>query len=128
MDKKEKKLLSIFSRLNPADMDSVQAFAEFLLSRSPGAPAPVEPLDMPRPPEETVPSAIRRLSRTYPMLDKTRYLGRVSEFMNRSIIGGEKAESVIDDLEKFFREAYLEFRRDSSGEEEPPADSRPDDP
>ncbi len=113
------RLLEIFSQLSPGDQATVAAFSEFLLERSgrgTGAAASLlqdapdieipAPLDIARPGEERVVAAVKRLSATYPMLDKTRMLGVTSDLVTQHILQGREAAGVIDDLEQAFRDEY----------------------
>ena len=78
MASRDDRLLEFFRRLDTADQSTLLAFAEFLAFRSgPVADAkPVvkqevaEPEPIPRPEEESVVAAVKRLSKTYPMLNK----------------------------------------------------------
>jgi len=76
-------LLSLFRSLPGAEQATLLAFAEFLHSRSGGqalqslSPEPAvipEPEPIPRPPQESVIKAVKRLSQTYHMLDKNKML------------------------------------------------------
>ena len=65
-----------------------------------------EPESIPRPAEEKVVAAIKRLSRTYPMLDKNAMLGATSDLMMQHVLQGRDAKEVIDELEQVFRDEY----------------------
>ncbi len=75
----EKQLVGMFLKMSALDQVALLAFAEFLSQRAvPNAvaiPVPeveelLEPVDIPRPKDERVVAAVKRLSRTYPMLNK----------------------------------------------------------
>ena len=107
-----RRLLDIFERLEETDRRTLLRFAEFL-AQSTGAEASVpearavpEPKPIPRPPEESVVKAIRRLSDTYFMLDKEPLLNETSSLMAQHVMQGRAAAEVIDELERLFREAY----------------------
>ncbi len=113
----EARLLSLFRTLSAGDQSTLLDFAAFLASRGSGAaaqppaaparPAPVpEPEAIPRPAEEKVVAAIKRLSRTYPMLDKNAMLGATSDLMMQHVLQGRDAKEVIDELEQVFRDEY----------------------
>jgi len=104
-------LLQAFAALTPVNRDSVLAFAQFLLARQgtdESAPhaLPREPLVIPRPTEETVVAAIRRLAQTYPMLNKDDLLHQSSSLMGGHMLQGHPARDVIDELETLFAAAY----------------------
>jgi hypothetical protein len=58
---------------------------------------------------ETVVAAIRRLSASYPMLDRRRLLNTTSSLMAQHILQGRAAAEVIDQLEQAFLEHYREL-------------------
>ena len=84
------------------------AFAEFLQSRTrPETPEQLAtPLPIPRPPQETVISAIKRLTKTYPMLDIVRLLNEVSVLMSQHVLQGQAENQVVDELEQLFLRHY----------------------
>ncbi len=111
----KKKLARIVSSLSAPQRATLLEFAEFLLSRTgsvkqPGQTVPVqEPEPIPRPEKETVINAIKRLSKTYTMLDKAKLLNHTSSLMSQHIIHGRAAAEVIDELEKVFAEYYQAY-------------------
>jgi len=109
----EKRLLEVFGRLGDEQQDRLIAFAEFLAAGAPEEGAR-EPLAIPRQESETVTLAIRRLVRTYPMLDRRRLMGEAAQFMAQHAIDGRPASEVIDDLEVLFVRHYEQ--RKSKGE------------
>ncbi|MGD8592686.1 MAG: Crp/Fnr family transcriptional regulator [Gammaproteobacteria bacterium] len=120
----EKKLLKLFNRLDAPERDMLLGFAEYLVSRASEAAkreqAVPQPLDVPRPDQESVVAAIKRLSSTYHMLDDPRLLNEASVLMSQHVMQGREAEHVIDDLQvlfnKFYEQMLAEF--DDSGEDE----------
>lgn len=118
MDREQQhRLLQIIEKLSPHDQAAVASFAEFLLSRTGGAgtvpdpvaaaPVPVPDIEpVPRPENEKVVAAVKRLSRTYFMLDKKKMLGVTSDLVTQHVIQGREASEVIDDLERIFDEHY----------------------
>lgn len=111
MNVAERRLLQAWRSLPEGGRASLLDYAEFLQQRQTAAIAveavPQTPLDIPRPREESVIKAVRRLNATYPMLESDHsLLNEVSAQMTRHIIHGEKADSVIDQLELIFRQKY----------------------
>lgn len=111
MNAAERRLLQAWRSLPEGGRVSLLDYAEFLVQRQTAAsvvPAVAQvPLDIPRPSEESVIKAVRRLNATYPMLGTDHsLLNEVSAQMTRHIIHGEKAERVIDQLELIFRQKY----------------------
>ena len=85
-------------------------FAEFLANKEVGDESASEtipePVAIDRPSDETVISAIKRLTASYPMLDKDKLFGETSNLMMLHVMKGEDAEIVIDKLEIVFQEHY----------------------
>jgi hypothetical protein len=109
-----KELIAIFDRLSAADQANVQAYAEFLASRSEQTESEislVSPKDIPRPEEETVVAAIRRLTDTYDMLERRLLLDETSTLMSAHILQGEEAVVVIDKLESLFASHYEQYQQ-----------------
>ena len=121
MDAAEQQLIRIFRRLDAADRATLYAFGEFLAQRGgavvepPPAPAAAEPGVIPdpepieRPASETVVGALKRLSRTYPMLDKSLMLSATSDLVAKHILQGTEAAGAIDALEEIVREHYRQL-------------------
>ncbi len=110
MSSADERLLELFRRLPAAEQETALAFVEFLVTRS-GVdvePAPVpEPQPIPRPDNESVIAAIRRLSESYPMLDRSKMLHETSGLMAQHVMQGRAAAEVIDELELLFRRHYV---------------------
>ncbi len=109
----EPRLTRLFRSLGEDDRRTLLAFAEFLAAgRQPtAAPAPpVAPTPLPRPEQETVIAAIRRLSRTYPMLDRGPMLNETSALMSAHVLQGRNEAVVIDDLEALFLRHFSDYR------------------
>lgn len=115
-DKKQRKLLSVFLQLDESAKDSLLDYAGFLLSKSKQdgetdsadivSADSLQPDMIPRPQQESVIAAIKRLSRTYSMLDKQDMLHETSDLMTSHVIKGRPASEVIDDLEVLFISHY----------------------
>ena len=105
-----KRLCRIFDALSVTDRDTLLAFAEFLQARAQPVPSPsLEIHPHPRPAGESVVAAIKRLSATYPMLDKARMLNETSSLMAQHVMSGRPAAEVIDELEALFKQHYQEL-------------------
>lgn len=111
MKRDEKELLRLFRALPIEQQDTLFAFAEFLSSRAVDTPLEIgEPEIIPRPVEEKVVQAIKRLRITYPMLDHSKMLHEISEHMTQHVMMGKPAAAVIDELETVFRQHYEALR------------------
>lgn len=110
-NKDVKRLQEIFSGLTPAAAQQLLEFAEFLYVRHAAVvAAPLLRQDIPRPAQESVIKAIKRLSATYPMLDRGKMLHETSALMTQHVVQGRDATAVIDDLEALFRQHYARQR------------------
>jgi hypothetical protein len=112
-NKQERQLVKIFKVLNSNNKATLLAFAEFLKTRSidnvedQGQQESVTiPLDIERPGQESVIKAIKRLSATYPMVDKEKILHPISALMTAHMLQGKEAEKVIDELQILFLQEY----------------------
>lgn len=114
----ERRLTRLYRSLGPADRDTLFAFGEFLASRGAAhaqeAPHPLEPASIPRPREETVIGAIKRLSHKYYMLDRSAMLNDTSSLMGTHVLQGRPAGKVIDELEELFARYYAEYREEKA--------------
>lgn len=123
MSPEERSLLEAYRRLDSAQQQSVLAFAEFLalrapLPRPPVCPpeqpmpicAPEQPMPIARPENESVVKAIKRLSATYPMLDRKKLLHETSNLVNEHVMQGRDARAVIDAIEAVFARHYEKYK------------------
>ncbi len=110
-DQGEQQLLAAFRLLAGEDRQALIAFAEFLTARSSGVDAsgPIAALQPePRPADESVVMAIKRLTRTYPMLDRRKLMGPTSLLVSQHALQGRAAVQIIDELEVVFERHYRE--------------------
>jgi len=98
----ERALLELFGRLDPAQQDELVSFAEFLAGGARRARSDNEPVLLARPARETVTAAIRRLVRSYPMLERRKLMAEASRLLAQHALEGRAAVEVIDDLEAAF--------------------------
>jgi hypothetical protein len=111
----EKRLLALYNGLPEAERKSLLDFAEFLATRAapPVPEVPQTPLDIPRPAEESVVAAMKRLRASYPMIDHSKMLHEASGLMGEHMMQGRPASEVVDELEAMFLR-YYEKHTDSS--------------
>ncbi|MDP2831886.1 MAG: hypothetical protein Q8Q28_01030 [Pseudomonadota bacterium] len=104
----ERRLLRLYRALSPGRQEGLLDYAEFLLARVPPEmpEVPSEPLAIPRPVQESVVKAIKRLRETYPMLDRAKILHETSALMMQHLVHGKSAPEVIDELEAMFRRHF----------------------
>lgn len=121
MSAKEQQLSEIFRQLDAGAQEMLLTFADFLVSRSPAQKAPrmrepvviPEPEQIERPAGETVIAGLKRLSRTYPMLDKSVMLSATSDLVAQHIMQGTDTAAVIDELETIFEKQYRLMKEDA---------------
>ena len=115
----DEQLLAVWRHLGAGDRATLLAFAEFLQQRGatsiqqpdPSPPASIaEPEAIERPATESVVAALNRLSKTYPMIDKSEMLSATSDLVATHIMQGTEAGTVIDQLEAIFSEHYRQLR------------------
>ena len=108
-----KQLTEIFEYLPAQQQKTLIEFAEFLKSRAP-KPQPVitEPVNIPRPETESVIAAIKRLTETYPMVERSSIFNETSELMMQHTMTGRQAIEVIDELEILFEVRFKKIIED----------------
>jgi hypothetical protein len=115
----EERLRAILERVSPADAETLLAFGEFLAARASqaagtgdtrqaeaGSEPASQPVGIPRPEAESVMQALKRLSATYPMLDRKKLLDATSTLVMQHLAAGRDRVEVIDELEIVFRREY----------------------
>ncbi len=114
-NRQEKQLIDYYSSLSSSDKDNLLAFAEFLSQRVTSNNVDKElierttqsqPVAIQRPETESVIKAIKRLTATYPMVEKENLLHSISDLITAHMMQGKKAEIVIDELEDLFLNAF----------------------
>ncbi len=114
MDQREKRLLKSFAALADAQQQALLDYAEFLRERhAPEQAAPAaEPVAIPRPQQESVVAAIKRLRATYPMVDSGALLNEASSLMAQHLLQGRAGPEVIDELEELFAQSFADLDTD----------------
>lgn len=114
----QKKLNEIAPQLKTPQLQSLLDFAQFLGEQHGivEEETVTEPQPIDRPDQESVVAAIKRLSATYPMLDKGKMLQETSSLVAAHVMQGREATEVIDELEEVFYNHYqkLKSQRESS--------------
>lgn len=112
LDSEEKKMLRLFRSLNQDQQKTVAAFVAFLAADAhsfSSRTGPEQPVDLPRPGQESVVKAIKRLRATYPMLDQNKLFHETSQFMTEHLMHGKPASEVINELEVMFSRHYQHY-------------------
>jgi len=119
-NKQERQIIKLFKSLDATNKESLLAFGEFLQTRTSSSNPDDQSVDVvaselveiARPEEESVIKAIKRLSATYPMVDKETILHPISNLMTSHIIQGRTAPEVIDDLQALFLGEYESLKNE----------------
>ena len=112
MAKAKQRLSKLLEDMGPGQQQSLLDYAEFLLHKSAAtesAQVKQQPLEQPRPPDENVVAAIKRLRASYFMLNTDDLLNETSSLMAEFMIQGREATAVIDDLENLFDNHYQKY-------------------
>ena len=112
MGSQKKRLIQLLEGMNQQQQQTLLDFAEFLQQKNTSTDTTDEkqqPIDHPRPPNENVVAAIKRLRASYFMLNTDQLLNETSTLMAQFMIQGREAESVIDDLETLFENHYQKY-------------------
>ena len=136
MTEQEQTLLALFNNLSEQDAQTLLRFAEFLANsdspieivaesktepqdekaQQPASEASIpQPVQIEKPVEEKVVDALKRLSATYPMLDKKKLLDKASALVAQHVMFGQPAAVVINQIEEMFRKEYDQFVEDYKG-------------
>jgi len=136
LTEQEQTLLALFNNLTEQDAQTLLRFAEFLANSD----SPIEIVDEPetklqedepqvsavtssvpkpvpieRPAEEKVVDALKRMSSTYPMLDRKKILDKASALVAQHVMFGQPAAVVINQIEEMFEKEYAQFVEDYKG-------------
>ncbi|MBF0179654.1 MAG: Crp/Fnr family transcriptional regulator [Magnetococcales bacterium] len=115
VDQDRKRLLALWRQLGEEERRGLLRFAQCLANESREAetvePAVADlPLAIPRPAVESAVAGLKRLKKTYPMIEADeRVLGEASRILMQKVLGAADAE-VIDQLEAFFAQRYQGWR------------------
>ncbi len=108
-NKPEKRLQQIYKDLPDEQQQQLLDYAEYLAERHPPQqPESTEVVEIARPEEESVVEAIKRLSKSYHMIDRSKMLHETAGLMTQHMMQGREAAEVIDDLEALFKRYYQE--------------------
>ncbi|MBI3560240.1 MAG: Crp/Fnr family transcriptional regulator [Gammaproteobacteria bacterium] len=122
MTPQQQQLLAYFAQLQDQDAHTLLRFAAFLAQGQSASAVLVntasvipQPNLLPRPDQERVVDAIKRLTGSYPMLDKKKLLHQTAGLVAEHVMSGKPAKLVIDELEAVFRRAYDQFTAQQRG-------------
>jgi hypothetical protein len=101
------RLAALHARLDERARAMLLEFAEFLAARA-ERPDTARVVTL-RPAHESVLHAVRRLNRTYPMLDRAKLMRPVGDLLSQHLVDGRDAVAVIDELEALYAATFGEF-------------------
>ncbi len=111
MKKNEKLFLNQFKQLNELQQQSVMDFTFFLLSQQnnheQGKIQVPQLID--KQADESVIAALKRLTATYPMINKNGVLDKATLLMSQHLLQGKEKIKVIGELESLFSEKYQQY-------------------
>ncbi len=109
------KLVELYETLDTERQNSLFDFAEYLTSLGDLVTKEIgQPEAIPRPEQETVVGAIKRLKVTYPMIGSMTVFSDASSLMTEHMVSGRDAVEVIDDMEKLFAKAYQDLLQENT--------------
>jgi chitinase len=106
------KIKQLLSQLDEQHQQTVLDYATYLVQQygiDKHRETGLEPAAIERPKQETVIAAIKRLKKTYTMLDTDIMLSETSALMGQHILKGRAASAVIDELQSIFRTRYEQY-------------------
>lgn len=121
-DQEQKRLLTAWQLLGKEERRTVRLFAEFLSHQTDlnttekTTLTPQTPHPIPKPEKESAVLALKRLKKTYPMIEADlALLDDASRLLLKKIMGTTDA-AVIIDLEELFAQRYREWKLNNTGQ------------
>lgn len=112
--KNSQQLISVYESMDEQSRQSLSDFADFLYERStPVVKQVPPPKEIPRPPQETVVGAIKRLKSSYHMVENMAVFSAASSLMTDHMVKGRELDEVVEEMEKLFEEAYRKMLQDN---------------
>jgi hypothetical protein len=113
MKSNQQALLELYNALGEDQQRSLLDYAEFLQSKAETQHRQIsEPIAIPRPENETVVGAIKRLKQSYPMVDSMEVFAVASNLMTDHMVKGRDADEVISEIEALFEDSYQKILRE----------------
>ncbi|MBF0583710.1 MAG: Crp/Fnr family transcriptional regulator [Magnetococcales bacterium] len=110
------RLLAAWQRLDREGQRTVRLFAEFLSQQAgeqPPEPIPQEPVAIPRPDKESAVLALKRLKKSYPMIEADfALLEEASQLVLKKVMGATDAEVIVE-LETLFAKRYQQWKAEA---------------
>ena len=112
--KDSKALIELYDSMDDERKRSLCDFADFLYAQAePVSKEIPEPDEIPRPEQETVVGAVKRLKAQYHMVESMTVFSAASSLMTDHMVKGRDVLEVIDEMELLFEDAYKKLLQDS---------------
>lgn len=113
--KSSQDLIDLYQALDDSRKKSLSDFADFLYAQAEPVLKEVQaPDDIPRPEQETVVGAIKRLKATYHMIGSMSVFSEASALMTDHMVKGRDVVEVIDEMEVLFEDAFKKLVQESN--------------
>ncbi len=113
MIKSSKELIDLYEAMDDERKRSLCDFADFLYAKAgPVVKEIPPPEEVPRPEQETVVGAVKRLKTKYHMVESMTVFSAASSLMTDHMVKGRDVDEVIDEMEVLFEEAYKNLLQD----------------
>ena len=117
--KSSRDLIDLYEAMDDNRRKSLSDFADFLYAQAEPVSKEIQPPDnIPRPEQETVVGAIKRLKTTYFMIESMSVFSDASSLMTEHMVKGRDVVEVIDEMEALFEDAYKKLGQQSSNDSE----------
>ena len=117
--KSSQDLIDLYEAMDDNRRKSLSDFADFLYAQAEPVSKEIQPpANIPRPEQETVVGAIKRLKTTYFMVESMSVFSEASSLMTDHMVKGRDVAEVIDEMEVLFEDAYKKLVQQSSNDSE----------
>ena len=117
--KSSQDLIDLYEAMDDNRKKSLSDFADFLYAQAePISKEILPPDDVPRPEQETVVGAVKRLKIKYHMVDSMSVFSAASALMTDHMVKGRDVVEVIDEMEILFGDAYKKLVQESKNDSE----------
>jgi hypothetical protein len=120
-DKERGQLLEVWSQLGKGERQTLLQFGQFLQSQQAQSQEPVSqlPLNLTKPDNESAVKALKRLKRSYPMIDADMgLLDEASRLLMERVTGTPDPE-VIEKMEVLFADRFQIWQKEKAATEKP---------
>lgn len=117
--KPSQELIDLYEAMDDERKRSLSDFADFLYAQAEPVSKEIPPPDdIPRPDEESVVGAVKRLKAKYHMIESMSVFSSASSLMTDHMVSGRDKVEVIDEMEKLFEDAYNKLLQENTGDGE----------